>query len=261
MPTLYASLGGLVIQYMPAAVRVAAMVSVAPVFASAFLPPTARVALVVGLSIIVCALVPPLQAVGRMSTAAYIELVVSEALLGMAIGLGARLLLSALDFAGQVLDLQMGLRASAFFDPAFGHQSGQLGQLYGLVGLLLFLELGGHHWLLRGLAASLQYLPPGEVACSGNLGAIIAGLGASIFSFAVRVAAPVMLAMFLVDLVFGVMARAVPQMNVFIVEIPAKILGGLVAMLLCAPLLLEVASGLIQEMNRLVAALVRVAGG
>ncbi len=254
-------LASLAIQYLPAVARVAGMASVAPVFASALLPPLAKVGLVAGLSIATCAAAPPLQGDLAMGAVSYLGALLAEVVLGMAIGLGARLLLDALDFAGQVLDLQVGLRAGVFFDPASGRQTSPLGQVYSIVGTVLFLELNGHHWLLSGLAATFRYVTPGQISLGPHLWGIIVGLGASIFRLALQVGAPVMLTLFLVDLVFGVAARAIPQMNVFIVELPAKFLAGFVAMLLCAPLLLGVVASLIEDMNDYVLQLVHLAGG
>ena len=139
-------------------------------------------------------------------------------------GAGARnaALLEALRFGGEVLDLQIGLRALVF-DPASGAQSGILSTGYYLLTLLFFVTIDGHHWLLRGVAGSFAIVPVGGLCLDADLASIASDLGTSVLVLGLRVAGPVMAALLLADLALGLVARAVPQINVFLVGIPAKI--------------------------------------
>jgi flagellar biosynthesis protein FliR len=229
------------------------MASTAPVFGSALVPTSIRVLIVISVCVALCPILSaPVSA--TLEPIGYVGLLLSEAVLGLSIGVGAKLLLEALSFAGQLLDIQIGLSAAAFYDPTVGGQSSLLGQLHSLVGTVLFLQLGGHHWLLQGLAGSFKRLP--VAACSlprPELAALVVGLGTSVFHLALQIAAPVMLVLLMMDVVFALIGRVVPQMNVFLVEIPAKLLVGLAALMLCAPLLGGIVWSLIEEMNHYLA--------
>ncbi|HEY3397648.1 MAG TPA: flagellar biosynthetic protein FliR [Armatimonadota bacterium] len=247
--------------YLPATARVAGLIAAAPVFSSGLIPAPVRVSLALAFALALGGLAPPLAAGGALPGGVYLGMLLAEVAVGLALGLAARLLMESLTFAGQMLELQIGLHAGALFDPASGQQTSQLGQLYQLAGMLLFLELGGHHWLLHAVAASFQAAPPGQIAISPNLLPLIAGLGTCVFRLALQVAAPIAFVLFLVDLAFGVIGRTVPQMNVFAVEIPAKLAVGLVAMIVCTPLLLGVMSSLLGDMRVVLEGMLRALSG
>jgi len=261
MSPLYDALAGQLIGYLPAVARLAAMAGAAPVFSAGTVPPAVRAALVMAVGVATCGLVPLAAPPPDLGTEGYLLILLGEVLFGLALGLGARLLLEAFSFAGQVLDLQIGLQAGALFDPTSQQQTTPLGHLYGLFGTVLFLELGGHHWLLSGVFDSFRQVPPGQLVLGKGVLELATGLGTSIFQLAVQITAPITLTLFLADIVFGIIARMVPQMNAFLVEMPAKIGLGLLAMAACAPLLFQVGTALLEDLRTYLQAMVRIAGG
>ena len=207
---------------LPSALRIVGLVVLAPGLSYQQAPPQVRVALAVGLAIIIAPMASPPPG-APAEPLAFIGLCISELALGLSMGFVAAALLEALRFGGEVLDLQIGLRAGQLFDPTSGAQSGILSTAYAMLGLLLFVTIDGHHWLLRGLAASFGIIPAGGMEPGVQLGALAADLGTSVLLLGLQVAGPVMAALLLADLAFGLVARAVPQINVFLVGIPGKI--------------------------------------
>jgi flagellar biosynthetic protein FliR len=129
------------------------------------------------------------------------------------------------------MDLQMGFGVASLIDPATRTQSPLLGTLLNLVALAVFFAVDGHHLVIRGLAYSLVQLPPGSSLAALEPAAVVAQFGA-MFVFAVALAAPVIFVLLLVDVALAVMARTMPQMNVFIVSLPLKIMVGLLVLVM-----------------------------
>ncbi len=221
---------------LPAGLRVAGVVFFAPGLGSERVPARVRVGLAMALAWIlvpVCVReTPPVSDLGT-----YIETCLAELAFGAALGFALRVLLEASRMGGEILDLQVGLRAGQLFDPTTGEQSGILSTVYYLIAFILFIQLNGHHELLRGIAASFSIAPVGCLSYDPGLGEVVADLGESVFALGLRLAGPIIAALLLADLAFGLVARAVPQINVFIVGIPAKIAMGILLAALGVPLL------------------------
>ncbi|MEA3402297.1 MAG: flagellar biosynthetic protein FliR [Armatimonadota bacterium] len=236
MTGVVAELLGEAARLLPPALRVVGLTVLAPGLNFQQAPMRVRVALALGLG----AVLAPVAAAGTPAVEEplrYAGLCLVELAVGMAMGFAMAALLEALRFGGEVLDLQIGLRAGQLFDPSTGSQSGILSTAYYMVALLLFVAVDGHHWVLRGLGASFAIVPVGRAVVTPGLAALVGDLGTSLLVLGLQVAAPVMAALLLADLALGLVARAVPQINVFLVGIPGKIALGLVIAALTAPLL------------------------
>jgi flagellar biosynthetic protein FliR len=132
--------------------------------------------------------------------------------------------------AGTFVDTLIGFSFGAIVDPLTGSQSAVISQLYGLVAVLIFIVIGGDAWVIQGLAKTYEIVPLDGVP---ELGAMLAGVQSafsSIFSAAIQVAGPIMLALILTDCAFGIVSRVVPQLNVFSVGFPAKVVVGVLLM-------------------------------
>jgi len=215
-----------------------------PVFAAQHIPKIARILFGIALGTVLSAAMPAQSYQTTGGILSYVTGLVAELLWGLSLGLGVSLLLEAARLAGEIVDLQMGFRIASLFDPISSSQIGVFSHIYYLATLLIFLQLNGHHWVLEGLRCSFQICPVGAITCGPQLTEIFVALTATVFQLGLRLGAPLILAAFLSDLALGLVCRMVPQMNVFIVGIPAKIALGLAMMVACAPLLSGVFSSL-----------------
>ena len=149
-------------------------------------------------------------------------LVAGEVAIGAVIGFLARLMLLAFEMAGEIVAIQMGFGIAAVFDPLGGHRSSLVGRWLWLAGTALFLTLGGHHLLLRAFGTSLTALPPGRGFPVDQAAEIVFRASADAIASPLRIAAPIVGALLLATLGLGILARTVPQMNVFVVGIPGE---------------------------------------
>lgn len=245
---------------LPPALRVVGLVVLAPGLSFQQAPMGVRVFLAIALG----ALIAPTAGSGSESLdepLRFMLLCMAELLLGMALGFAAGAVLEALRFGGEVLDLQIGLRAGQLYDPTTGAHSGILSTAYYMIALLLFVTIDGHHWLVRGAAASFSIVPVGGAGISADPGTLVSDLGTTLLVTGLRVAAPIMAALLLADLALGLVARAVPQINVFLVGIPAKIALALVVAAASAPFLLMNTEQISRLMVRYLEMTLRAFGG
>jgi flagellar biosynthetic protein FliR len=232
--------------------RIAPLFLLAPLFSSKTIPGRARtlvaLALAVGITPIAVARSPgafPPDVLGLAG------LMVKEALVGTAFAFALGALFAALAAAGALLDTLVGFSFGALVDPTTGVQSSLLSQLYGMVGVLVFIAIGGDAWVIQGLARTYEAVPLLEAPHIGSLveGAQVAFSG--LFAAALQICAPVLLALVITDAALGVVSRVVPQLNVFAVGFPAKVA---VALLLVGASMPFVAGWLADELQRSVAA-------
>ncbi len=153
-------------------------------------------------------------------------LMLREGLLGLMLGLCVHFIFAGIQTGGQILGFQMGFTMVTLADPLSGAQIAVTSHLLYMVSLVVFLVLDGHLHLLRALADSFVLIPPGGFTPSGALTQDVIELSATMFSLAVKIAAPVLGALFMVELALALMGRAAPQMNLLTMGFPIKIAVG-----------------------------------
>ena len=234
--------------------RLSPLFLLAPLFSSNLLPPRVRgiiaVALAIGLSPIV----------GRGAEGLSTDLIGLGGLIGKEMLVGAAFaftlgaLFAAISIAGTFLDTLIGFSYGAIIDPVTGTQSAVISQLYGLLGVLIFIAIGGDAWVIQGLAKTYEIVP---LDSAPALPAMLTGVEAAfagIFSAAIQVAGPIILALILTDAAFGIVSRVVPQLNVFSVGFPAKVVVGVFLMGITMPF---VVAWLSDELERSVSTALR----
>lgn len=161
-------------------------------------------------------------------------LIVVETGAGLLLGMAARLIVLALPIAGQLAALSLGIANAVVFDPALAGQGGVLSRLFGLLAAVLVFATDLWQLPLAALAGSYRLLPPGLAFPAGDAAALITGAVAGGFALALQLAAPFVLAALVFNGALGLVARLVPQLQVFFVALPVQVLGGLalLAMLL-----------------------------
>ena len=203
-----------------ASVRLVIFFLVAPVFGYSALPSRVRVAFAMAVTLALAPVVPMPETGGLLSLGG---VVAGEVLLGLALGFAARLLFAAFDLLGEFVSIQGGLGAAQVVDPASGSSSVALASTFGVFTLLIFLAIDGHHALLRAVAESYARVPVGAGGPSESAFLAVAGLGASIFELAVRLAAPFTIAMFVSNVAVGILGRVIPQLNLMMLQLPAHV--------------------------------------
>ncbi len=162
--------------------------------------------------------------------------VAGETFIGIVLAFGASLPFVAIRMAGGLLGVQMGFGIVNVMDPREGGSRVPiLSKLYGLLAVLLFLLMNGHHLLLRALSLSLKTIPVGGVGFHPGLAEHLLGMAGSAFVMALAIGGPLIAVLFLTDAAMGFIARTVPQMNVFIVGFPVKIGLGLLGVAVTLP--------------------------
>jgi flagellar biosynthetic protein FliR len=202
--------------------RVSPLFIFAPLFSSKMLPVRVRGIVAVGLSIGLTGIAVNGQQVPT-EPFAVAGLMVVQVLVGLAFAFAVGAVLSAVQVAGTLTDAVSGFSFGSQIDPVNGNPGGAFAQLYGLVGVALFLAIGGDGWTLRGLARTFRLVP---LTGAPRLHSLVGGaerVFGTVFASAIEVAAPVILAMMITDVAFGMVSKVVPQLNLFGVGFPLKI--------------------------------------
>lgn len=214
--------------------RVGPAFLLAPLFSSKMVPLRARAIVAVALAI---GLAPLALRDGRLpvDAAGLGGLMAKEILVGLAFAFAIACVFAALQVAGSFLDTLVGFSFGALVDPVTGNQGTVLANLYALVGVMIFIAIGGDAWLIQGLARTYELVPLTDLPALGSLTSGVQHAFVTIFRSALEVCAPVVLALVITDAAFGVVSRVVPQMNVFAVGFPAKIAVGLMIVAVSLP--------------------------
>ena len=239
--------------------RVGAILMTMPIFKSKSIPVLFKAGLALAASVV---LFPILKLENFPVASGLAPLAIGmfgEILLGIMIGLAVNLIFVGLQLAGQLAGYQMGLALARVMDPSSNQQVPLLAQFYQMFALLIFLTVNAHHWFLRALADSYQLVPPFGFHFSGSLLDQLISLAGNMFVVAIKVGAPVIAAMLLTSIAFGLIARTVTQMNVFIVAMPLKIGIGLFFVGVSLPYLTSFLKTLFNQLGNTIMLLLRAA--
>jgi flagellar biosynthesis protein FliR len=202
--------------------RVTPLFFLAPLFSSALIPPRVRGIIAVGISIGLTPIAMRGQHVPR-DPLLVAELVVEGMLVGLGFAFGLAALMAAVESAGAMIDVVSGFSYGELINPLSGESAAVMARFYSLVGTLIFLMIGGDAWTLRGISRTFQLVPLTE---GPQLFSLIGGaeqVFSGVLLAALEIAGPVLVALLITDVAFGVVSRVVPQLNVFAVGFPAKV--------------------------------------
>ena len=216
--------------------RVSPLFVLAPLFSAKQIPKQVRGIVAVALAIGMTGLAmhgqqlpaQPLEVAGLM---------VVQLLVGILFAFAIGALLAAVQTAGGLADILSGFSFGATVDPINGNPGGVFSELYALIGVMLFIAIGGDAWMLRGMARTFTLIPLTKAPQLGSLANAAELSFASIFTSALEVAAPVVLTLLITDVAFGMVSRVVPQLNVFSVAFPLKVGVSLLAVSATLPFL------------------------
>lgn len=194
--------------------RVTGLVLTAPLCTSIQAPKQVRAVLALALALVIAPTQIELAPAKPHSLAAYALPLVSELILGAALGLGVSILLGAAQIAGHLIAQLSGLSAAQAFDPGLGGSVPLFSRLLGLFATAIYLTAGAHRWLISALLETYTVMPAGAAKLSESLGETLLILLSQSFSLGLRGAAPVVLALMLATMVLGLIGRTTPQFNV-----------------------------------------------
>lgn len=175
-------------------------------------------------------------------------LVMREAALGIILGGTARAIFFAVDMGGQMISNAMGLSIATVFNPEMG-QSTEVARIYGIIAMLVVLAIDGHHELISVFVQSYDWLPVGLVNVDNLILSKVAGAGSKIFVIALKISAPVLVGMVIVNILMGFLYKAAPQVNIFFVSFPVHIALGFLIMAMSVPVFVHFFSGQFHDVN------------
>lgn len=230
--------------------RIAALVMAAPVFGARTVPVRARLAITIALTMIIVPMLPPAPVVDFTSPLAFF-IIIQQVLIGVALGFAAQMVFSAVITGGQVIAMQMGLGFSLMVDPQNGAQAPVLSQFYVLMVILIYLALNGHLVLIQILVDSFRTMPIGLEGVSFDGYRTIVNWGSQIFAGGLGIALPAIASLLVVNIAFGIMTRAAPQLNIFAIGFPVTMIMGFVLILVTLPSVLPRSGGLFSDVYQL----------
>jgi len=236
--------------YLLVLARIGGMFGFAPVFGSHNVPLQVKAGISMVLALVVFPLVQAPAGGYPGEVVPYAVCVGREILVGVIIGYVAALFLVAVQLAGQLVDIQIGFGLVNVVDPVANRQVTVIGQFQYLLAMLLFLVFNGHHMVLLGLVESYGVVPISGFTLAGKLQAGVVRLFCNTVVVAFKIAAPVTCTLLLADVIMAVLARTVPQMNIFIVGFPLKIGVGLLTLVIALPLFVLILRGTFSGLER-----------
>lgn len=218
-------------------VRITAMIALLPIFGAASVPTQLKA----GMSFLLAILVFPLiqidpQYTSQITISLFVVHVVKEIMVGIVIGFAAGFLFAAVEFAGHMIDTQMGFAMVQLINPFSDSTVSTTGQFHILIFSLIFLLLNGHYFLVLAIQESFELIPLfGMQFVPDRMAMFFTKMVGDVFILGIKLAAPVFSVLVLSSLALGVVARTVPQMNIFFVGMPLKIGVGIATMALVLP--------------------------
>jgi flagellar biosynthesis protein FliR len=216
-------------------IRIGAIILSLPLLSSRNMPAQLKVLFILMLSVALYPLIQTQQVVIPQRLGHLALVVVSELLIGLTIGFVAQLLFAGIQLGGELISQQMGLNIATIFDPLNAQQVSLIAHFQYVLAMLMFLSGSAHHWFIVAMAESLHSIPLAGLSASGAVLPVILTLLGKACVIAIQLAAPVSIALLLATLALGVIARLVPQLNVFMLSFPATLGLGLVMLALALP--------------------------
>lgn len=217
-------------------VRIAFIFQQAPILASRHIKPQMKVGLAASVALVAFPNLPMPEKFPE-EPRGFILAILTQVVVGLAIGFVSYLVMAAAQFGGEMMDIQMGLSVAASMDPSSGGTSKLLMRLNFYVAMLLYLGVDGHHMLLKALFHSFKVIPVTEFQVSGRLILQFISHTEEIFLIGLQIAAPPLSALFITQVAMGLLAKVAPQMNVFMLSFPMNIAIGLMLFSIGLPMI------------------------
>lgn len=245
-------------------VRMSSFFFLTPFFGTRNVPASVKT----GLAFLLTIILTPAVAASKMGAlylgASFADLVLvllKELMVGLTLGLVAAMIFAAIQVGGMFIDLQIGFAMANVFDPMMGTTSPLTGQFKYALAFLLFLGLDGHHGLITAMLQSYNFVPIGAFQVTDNLMGVLMQTFSAMFLLGLKIAIPVIAALFLVDFGFAMLSKAVPQMNVFVLGMSVKTIVGGVMIIVTLPAFVYLLHGMFDAMFNQMDSVLRILGG
>lgn len=216
--------------------RILALVASSPVLGNRQIPVRVKV----GFAMLVTFLIAPtldFPADIEASSGIGLFILLQQIMVGLAMGFAMRLVFTAIEMAGDIMGMQMGLGFASFYDPVNSTNTQVIAQFLGIIAALAFLSMNGHLYMLATLAESFQAFPIStQMPAAGAMHTLVLW-GGSVFSHALRLSLPLIAALLITNLALGILTRSAPQLNIFAIGFPITLVVGFVTLMLTLPYL------------------------
>jgi len=216
--------------------RILALFGSLPVFAQRGVPARVRVALAFLIAFCAQATLPTMPVIPLDSAPAMLA-VVQQLLIGISMGFAVRIVFNAVEFAGEMIGLQMGLNFAGFFNPMTGGEATATSRFFGITVSWLFIVTGGHLMLIAAVVQSFEAFPVGPEPFAFLRAVQPQVWGAEVFRLGLWIALPMIATMLFINFVMGIIARVAQQMNIFSIGFPVTVSVGLCGMLVTLPMM------------------------
>ena len=229
--------------------RTSGLFMIAPFFGSMNIPMQVRAGASLAFAVVLFPVVDGLSTVAAPTTLlAYTAAVIAELFVGWLIGFVAYVCFSAIHMAGKVMDMQVGFAVVNVMDPTSGQQIPLIGSFLYNLSIIVFLVTNGHHMLITALAESFHLVPLMTMQPNLSLSMIMVNFVYGVFVTGMKVAMPVTFAILLVNVSLGILARTMPQLNIFVVGIPMQLMVGVGVLAMLLPFYVMFLGGMFDEM-------------
>lgn len=243
--------------YLLILVRISGFIFAAPFFSLSQVPVRVKAGISVFLGVIVGSMIEytPLEYAG---TIGYMMLVIKELVMGLILGFASSICVYILNFAGQMIDMEIGFSMVSLFDPVSKVQTTITGNLYTYLVMLMLMVTDMHYYLLRAIIDSFRLVPLGKVEIPPDIYKSFLTFMADYFVIGFRIILPMFAATLLVNVVLGVLAKVAPQMNMFVIGMQLKVIMGLLILAVIVDMVPEVADFIFTEMRGMVTEILKV---
>lgn len=220
-------------------IRIGTLMALMPIFGDKAIPPTVKILLSLSFAAV---LFPILRTNGAInieaarewstSTGRLLITVAAEVMIGLAVGFASQLVFLAVHAAGDFMATFMGLSMASMYDPHTENQTMVLGQMLGALGMLTFLALDGHHLIFRAIIETFYLIPQGHFVMNDAFKDSLVKMTGNTVLFGIQLAAPMAACMLLVNIVYGILGKALPQLNILTLSMASSVcIGGFVLLI------------------------------
>ena len=237
--------------YLLVLIRVSAFILAAPFFSYQTVPRRVKAVLSIMLAIFIIQIIP-VEKVSYTGVLGFSSLVIQEAAVGMMLGFMCNFAMYIVSFAGNLMDMEMGLSMASMFDPSTRIQVTVSGSIYNYLVMLVLMATNMHYVVIRAITDAFKYFSIGKAVFNGNLASMTIEFITNYFIVGFRIVLPVFACMLVINVVLGVLTRAAPQMNMFVVGMQLKVLAGIVVLMIVLNTIPTVANFIMEQMKSII---------